>query len=94
MYLVIKETLFTSITDTVLAKISKARLNSNQIVSIQKRRDRQFVFVEFLIPDLVREVTKVELLDASDIVLSAIDVYVPIETTTRFKYRLEVLTDG
>ena len=90
----IKETLFTSITDTVLAKISKARLNSNQIVSIQKRRDRQFVFVEFLIPDSVREVTKVELLDASDIVLSTIDVYVPIETTTRFKYKLEVLTDG
>ena len=90
----IKETLFTSITDTVLAKISKARLNSNQIVSIQKRRDRQFVFIEFLIPDSVREVTKVELLDASDIVLSAIDVYVPIETTTRFKYKLEVLTDG
>jgi hypothetical protein len=91
---VIKETLFTSITDTVLAKISKARLNSNQVVSIQKRRDRQFVFVEFLIPDSVREVTKVELLDASDIVLSVIEVYVPIETTTRFKYRLEVLTDG
>jgi hypothetical protein len=91
---VIKETLFTSITDTVLAKISKARLNSNQVVSIQKRRDRQFVFVEFLIPGSVREVTKVELLDASDIVLSVIEVYVPIETTTRFKYRLEVLTDG
>lgn len=90
----IKETLFTSITDTVLAKISKARLNSNQVVSIQKRRDRQFVFVEFLIPDSVREVTKVELLDASDVVLSVIEVYVPIETTTRFKYRLEVLTDG
>lgn len=90
----IKETLFTSITDTVLAKISKARLNSNQIVSIQKRRDRQFVFIEFLIPDSVREVTKVELLDVSDIVLSVIDVYVPIETTTRFKYKLEVLTDG
>lgn len=90
----IKETLFTLITDTVLAKISKARLNSNQVVSIQKRRDRQFVFVEFLIPDSVREVTKVELLDASDIVLSVIEVYVPIETTTRFKYRLEVLTDG
>jgi hypothetical protein len=91
---VIKETLFTLITDTVLAKISKARLNSNQVVSIQKRRDRQFVFVEFLIPDSVREVTKVELLDASDIVLSVIEVYVPIETTTRFKYKLEVLTDG
>ncbi len=90
----IKETLFTSITDTVLAKISKARLNSNQVVSIQKRRDRQFVFVEFLIPGSVREVTKVELLDASDIVLSVIEVYVPIETTTRFKYKLEVLTDG
>lgn len=90
----IKETLFTLITDTVLAKISKARLNSNQVVSIQKRRDRQFVFVEFLIPDSVREVTKVELLDASYIVLSVIDVYVPIETTTRFKYKLEVLTDG
>ncbi len=90
----IKETLFASITDTVLAKISKARLNSNQIVSIQKRRDRQFVFVEFLIPDSVREVTKVELLDVSNVVLSVIDVYVPIETTTRFKYKLEVLTDG
>lgn len=90
----IKEALFTSITDTVLTKISKARLNSNQIVSIQKRRDRQFVFVEFLIPDSVREVTKVELLDVSGIVLSVIDVYVPIETTTRFKYKLEVLTDG
>ena len=90
----IKEALVPSITDTVLARINKVRLNSNQVVSIQKRRDKQFVFVEFLIPDSVREVTKVELLDASYIVLSVIDVYVPIETTTRFKYKLEVLTDG
>jgi len=91
---VIKEALVPSITDTVLARINKVRLNSNQVVSIQKRRDKQFVFVEFLIPDSVRQVTKVELLDASYIVLSVIDVYVPIETTTRFKYKLEVLTDG
>ena len=90
----IKEALVPSITDTVLARINKVRLNSNQVVSIQKRRDKQFVFVEFLIPDSVRQVTKVELLDASYIVLSVIDVYVPIETTTRFKYKLEVLTDG
>ena len=85
----IKETLLNTVTETVLAKINKARLNNNQIVTIQKQREQRFVLIEFLIPDSIKEINKIELLDSS-----IIDVYVPIETTTRFKYRLEVLTDG
>ena len=90
----IKEALLNTVTETVLAKINKARLNNNQIVTIQKRREQRFVLIDFLIPDSVREINKIELLDSSNVPLPVIDVYVPIETTTRFKYRLEVLTDG
>ena len=90
----IKEALLNTVTETVLAKINKARLNNNQIVTIQKQREQRFVLIDFLIPDSVREINKIELLDSSNVPLSVIDVYVPIETTTRFKYRLEVLTDG
>ena len=90
----IKETLLNTVTETVLAKISKARLNNNQIVTIEKQREQGFVLIDFLIPDSIREINKIELLDSSNVVQSVISVYVPIETTTRFKYRLEVLTDG
>lgn len=90
----IKEALLNTVTETVLAKINKARLNDNQIVTIQKRREQRFVLIDFLIPDSIREINKIELLDSSNVVQSVISVYVPIETTTRFKYRLEVLTDG
>ena len=90
----IKEALLNTVTETVLAKINKARLNDNQIVTIQKRREQRFVLIDFLIPDSIREINKIELLDSSNVVQSVISVYVPIETTTRFKYRLEVITDG
>ena len=90
----IKEALLNTVTETVLAKINKVRLNNNQIVTIQKQREQRFVLIDFLIPDSVREINKIELLDSSNVPQSVIDVYVPIETTTRFKYRLEVLTDG
>ena len=90
----IKEALLNTVTETVLAKISKARLNNNQIVTIQKQRERGFVLIDFLVPDSIREINKIELLDSANVPQSVIDVYVPIETTTRFKYRLEVLTDG
>lgn len=90
----IKEALLNTVTETVLAKINKARLNNNQIVTIQKRLEQRFVLIDFLIPDSIREINKIELLDSSNVVQSVITVYVPIETTTRFKYRLEVLTDG
>mgnify|MGYP000975054936 FL=1 len=90
----IKEALLNTVTETVLAKINKARLNNNQIVTIQKQREQRFVLIDFLIPDSIREINKIEFLDSSNVPLSVIDVYVPIETTTRFKYRLEVLTDG
>ena len=39
----IKEALLNTVTETVLAKISKARLNDNQIVTIQKRQEQRFV---------------------------------------------------
>ena len=90
----IKEALLNTVTETVLAKINQARLNNNQIVTIQKQREQRFVWIDFLVPDSIREINKIELLDSSNVVQSVIDVYVPIETTTRFKYRLEVLTDG
>ena len=82
----IKEALLNTVTETVLAKINKARLNNNQIVTIQKRREQRFVLIDFLIPDSIREINKIELLDSSNVPQSVIDVYVPIETTTRFKY--------
>ena len=44
----IKETLLNTVTETVLAKINKARLNDNQIVTIQKQREQRFVLIDFL----------------------------------------------
>lgn len=90
----IKEALLNTVTETVLAKINQARLNNNQIVTIQKQQEQHFVLIDFLVPDSIKEINKIELLDSSNVIQSVIDVYVPIETTTRFKYRLEVRTDG
>ena len=90
----IKEALLNTVTETVLAKINQARLNNNQIVTIQKQREQHFVLIDFFVPQSIRQINKIELLDSSNVPQSVIDVYVPIETTTRFKYRLEVLTDG
>lgn len=39
----IKEALLNTVTETVLAKINKARLNDNQIVTIQKQREQHFI---------------------------------------------------
>lgn len=83
-----------SLTETVANKITKARLNSSTTMTVRKVRTGNMLVVDFLVPDTIHEVRKVELLDDTSVVITSIDVFLPIETSTRFKYQMEVVTDG
>lgn len=82
------------VAENVINKIDRARLNNTTVVTIRKQRTDNNVLIDFQVPDGIREVSKIELLDNTSQVLSRMDLYVPIETSTRFKYKLEVKTNG
>ena len=82
------------VAESVINKIDRARLNNTSIVTIRKQRTGNDVLIDFQVPSGIREVSKIEILDNTSQVLSRMDLYVPIETNTRFKYKLEVRTNG
>lgn len=82
------------VAESIVSKIDRARLNNTSIVTIRKQRTGNDVLIDFQVPDGIREVSKIELLDSASQVLTCMDLYVPIETSTRFKYKLEVKTNG
>nr|DAJ31702.1 MAG TPA: hypothetical protein [Bacteriophage sp.] len=82
------------VAENVMNKIDRARLNNTLIVTIRKQRTGNDVLIDFQVPSGIREVSKIEILDNTSQVLSRMDLYVPIETNTRFKYKLEVRTNG
>jgi len=82
------------VAESIVNKIDRARLNNTSIVTIRKQRTNNDVLIDFQVPDGIREVSKIELLDSTSQVLTQMDLYVPIETSTRFKYKLEVKTNG
>ena len=82
------------VAENVINKIDRARLNNTTVVTIRKQRTDNNVLIEFQVPDGIREISKIEILDNTSQVLSRMDLYVPIETNTRFKYKLEVRTNG
>lgn len=82
------------VAENVVNKIDRARLNNTAIVTIRKQRTGNDVLIDFQVPSGIREVSKIEILDNTSQVLSRMDLYVPIETNTRFKYKLEVRTNG
>lgn len=82
------------VAENVINKIDRARLNNTSIVTIRKQRTGNDVLIDFQVPSGIREVSKIEILDNTSQVLSRMDLYVPIETNTRFKYKLEVRTNG
>ena len=82
------------VAENVMNKIDRARLNNTSIVMIRKQRTGNDVLIDFQVPSGIREVSKIEILDNTSQVLSRMDLYVPIETNTRFKYKLEVRTNG
>ncbi|WP_315006462.1 hypothetical protein [uncultured Granulicatella sp.] len=82
------------VAENVINKIDRARLNNTTVVTIRKQRTDNNVLIDFQVPDGIREISKIEILDNTSQVLSRMDLYVPIETNTRFKYKLEVRTNG
>lgn len=90
----LQNTMTNYVAESIVNKIDRARLNNTSIVTIRKQRTGNDVLIDFQVPDGIREVSKIELLDSASQVLSRMDLYVPIETSTRFKYKLEVKTNG
>ena len=76
------------VAENVINKIDRARLNNTTVVTIRKQRTDNNVLIDFQVPDGIREISKIEILDNTSQVLSRMDLYVPIETNTRFKYKL------
>lgn len=89
----LQNTMTNYVAESIVNKIDRARLNNTSIVTIRKQRTGNDVLIDFQVPDGIREVSKIELLDSASQVLSRMDLYVPIETSTRFKYKLEVKTN-
>ena len=90
----LQNTMTNYVAESIVNKIDRARLNNTSIVTIRKQRTDNDVLIDFQVPDGIREVSKIELLDSTSQVLTQMDLYVPIETSTRFKYKLEVKTNG
>ena len=90
----LQDVLTNYVAENVVNKIDRARLNNTSIVTIRKQRTGNDVLIDFQVPSGIREVSKIEILDNTSQVLSRMDLYVPIETNTRFKYKLEVRTNG
>ena len=90
----LQNTMTNYVAESIVNKIDRARLNNMSVVTIRKQRTDNDVLIDFQVPDGIREVSKIELLDSASQVLSRMDLYVPIETSTRFKYKLEVKTNG
>lgn len=89
----LQNTMTNYVAESIVNKIDRARLNNTSIVTIRKQRTGNDVLIDFQVPDGIREVSKIELLDSTSQVLTRMDLYVPIETSTRFKYKLEVKTN-
>lgn len=90
----IQNVLTNYVAENVINKIDRARLNNTTVVTIRKQRTGNNLLIDFQVPDGMREISKIEILDNTSQVLSRMDLYVPIETNTRFKYKLEVRTNG
>lgn len=90
----LQNTMTNYVAESIVNKIDRARLNNTSIVTIRKQRTGNDVLIDFQVPSGIREVSKIEILDNTSQVLSRMDLYVPIETNTRFKYKLEVRTNG
>lgn len=72
--------------------ISKIRLNETIIVEIfdVKSSIGDTLTIEFIVPDGITQISKLETLDTDNNVLSVSSLYVSISNDTRFKYQVKV----
>lgn len=72
--------------------ISKIRLNETIIVEIfdVKSSIGDTLTIEFIVPDGITQISKLETLDTDNNVLSVSGLYVSISNDTRFKYQVKV----
>ena len=72
--------------------ISKIRLNETIIVETfdVKSSIGDTLTIEFIVPDGISQISKLETLDTDNNVLSVSSLYVSISNDTRFKYQVKV----
>ena len=72
--------------------ISKFRLNETIIVETfdVKSSIGDTLTIEFIVPDGIQQISKLETLDTDNNVLSVSSLYVSISNDTRFKYQVKV----
>lgn len=72
--------------------ISKIRLNETIIVETfdVKSSIGDTLTIEFIVPDDISQISKLETLDTDNNVLSVSSLYVSISNDTRFKYQVKV----
>ncbi|MDN6070598.1 MAG: hypothetical protein L0I48_05315 [Lactococcus plantarum] len=72
--------------------ISKIRLNETIIVETfdVKSSIGDTLTIEFIVPDGIQQISKLETLDTDNNVLSVSSLYVSISNDTRFKYQVKV----
>lgn len=72
--------------------ISKIRINETIIVETfdVKSSIGDTLTIEFIVPDGITQISKLETLDTDNNVLSVSSLYVSISNDTRFKYQVKV----
>lgn len=75
-----------------LGDIAKARVNGSVVITdLTKEQDGNIITVEYTVnPSDTSEVSTLELLDASDVVLTRSTVYIPIVNTTILKHTIKI----
>lgn len=72
--------------------IAKIKINGSVIIESFdiKKVDEDTLTIEFIVPNGMTQISKLETLDASDTVLGVSNLYVSISNDTRFKYQVKV----
>ena len=88
----IQEALLAGTANFVATDIAKARLNGTILIdTINKSVDGSTLTITYSVPmEQVQEITKVELLDTADTVLTTSTVYVPVDASTIMKHTIPV----
>lgn len=89
----IENNMINGLKEKVISMISKARINNSIIIDTFKTKNivDDFVVIEYkLQSSTVSEVTKVELLDSQDNLLSTIDMYIPVIDDIEIKHKFKI----
>lgn len=80
-----------SLAEDIKNKIATVKLNDTKVVSdLTKTIEGNVCVIQFLVPAGITEINNMKVLDATQNILSNVQLYLPVTSELRLKYRMEV----